>query len=132
MGLTAIVSKDTGFQAVREYWKICTEVPRDIILRPDIEQCIAVSGENSSRQQRICQEKQEVRLEEEYEKYAERQRIHKGVEDSFAHTYYENFIEQIISMVESPKPLKLLYLDSLKQFGMKDGLQIYHKVKQVI
>lgn len=36
------------------------------------------------------------------------------------------------TQIESPKPLKLLYLDSLKQFGMKDGLQIYHKVKQVI
>lgn len=132
IGMTAIVSNDTGFQAVREYWKNCTSVPRDIILRPDIEQCIAASGENSFRQRRICLEKQEVRLEEEYEKYAERQRIRKRLEDSFAHTYYEDFIEQIMNLIESPKPLKILYRDSLKQFGRKDGLRIYREVKQII
>lgn len=131
-GMTVIVSNDTGFQAVREYWKNCTSVSRDIILRPDIEQGIAASSENSFRQRRICQEKQEVRIEDEYGKYAERQRIREKLEDSFAHTYYENFIEQIMSLVESPKPLGILYRDSLKQFGRKDGLKIYREVKQII
>lgn len=131
-GLTAVVSNDTGFQAVREYWKNCTAVPRNIILRPDVEQCIAASGENSFRQRRICLEKQEVRLEEEYGKYAERQKIRRRLEDSFAHTYYEDFIEQIMNLIESPKPLGILYRDSLKQFGRKDGLRIYREVKQII
>ncbi len=131
-GMTAIVSNDTGFQAVREYWKNCTSIPRDIILRPNVEQCIAASGENSFRQRRICLEKQEIRLEEEYEKYAERQRIRKRLEDSFAHTCYENLIEQIMNLIEPPKPLKILYRDSLKQFGRENGLKIYREVKQII
>lgn len=131
-GMTAIVSNDTGFQAVKEYWKNCTSVPRDIILRPDVEQCIAASGENSFRQRRICLEKQEVRIEEEYGKYTERQRIRKRLEDSFAHTCYEDLIEQIMNLIESPKPLKILYRDSLKQFGREKGLKIYREVKQII
>ena len=131
-GMTAIVSNDSGFRAVREYWKSCADVPRDIILRPDIEQCIFSSGENSFRQRQISMGKHEVHLEEEYRKYAEQQRIRKGLEKSFAHTDYERLIEQIMSMIESSKPLKILYLDSVKQFGKRDGLNIYHKIKQII
>ena len=72
-GMTAIVSNDAGFRAVKEYWKSCAAVSRNIILRPNIEQCIFSSGENSFRQQQISAEKQEVHLEEEYEKYVEQQ-----------------------------------------------------------
>ena len=71
-------------------------------------------------------------LDERYRKYAEQQRIRKRLEESFAHTDYERLIEQIMSMIESPKSLKFLYLDSVKQFGKRDGLNIYHKVKQII
>ena len=131
-GITAIVSNDAGFQAVREYWKSCVSVPRNIILRPDIEQCIFSSGENGFRQQQIRLEKQEIYLEEEYKKYTEQQRIRKALKDSFAHTGYEKLIEQIMNIIESPKPLKILYLDSVKQFGKRDGLNIYHKIKQIV
>lgn len=131
-GMTAIVSNDAGFRAVKEYWKSCADVPRDIILRPDIEHCIFSSGENSFRQRQISLGKQEIHLEEEYRKLTEHRRIRKELEESFAHTDYERLIEQIMNMIESPKPLKILYLDSVKQFGRRDGLNIYHKVKQII
>ena len=131
-GMAAIVSNDAGFRAIKEYWKSCVSIPRNVILRPDIEQCIFSSGENSFRQRQICLEKQEIHLEEEYKKYEEQQRIRKGLEECFAHTDYERLIEQIMSMIESPKSLKFLYLDSVKQFGKRDGLNIYHKVKQII
>ena len=131
-GMTAIVSNDTGFQAVKEYWKSCASVPRNIILRSDIEQCIFSSSENSFRQRKICLEKQEVHLEEEYKKYEEQQRVRRALENTFGHTDYEGLIEQIMAIIESPKSLKILYLDSVKQFGKKDGLNIYHKVKQLI
>lgn len=131
-GMVAIVSSDTGFQAVKGYWKSCASVSRNIILRPDIEQCIFSSGENSLRQRQIYQEKKEVHLEEEYKKYLEQQRIRKALEDSFANTDYEGLIERIMGVIETPKSLKLLYLDSVKLFGKRDGLSIYHKVKQII
>ncbi len=131
-GMTAIVSNDTGFRAVREYWESCAAVPREIILCPDIEKCIFSSGENSFRQRQIRMEKQELPLEEEYGKYVEQRRIRRELEDSFANTDYEGLIEQIMDMVESPRPLKVLYLDALKQFGKKDGLEIYHRVRQII
>ena len=131
-GIAAIVSSDAGFQAVKDYWKSCASVPQNIILRPDIEQCIFSSGENSLRQKRIYMEKKEVCLEEEYKKYAEQQRIRNALKDSFSNTDYEGMVEQIMEVVNHSKPLKLLYLDSVKQFGKRDGLNIYHKVKQII
>ena len=115
-----------------EYLQIDDSVPRNIILRPDIEQSIFLSGENSLRQRQIRQEKKGVHLEEEYKKYTEQQRVRKALEDSFANTDYEGLIERIMGVLAPQKSLKLLYLDSVKQFGKRDGLSIYHKVMQII
>lgn len=131
-GKTAIVSSDTGFKAIRDYWKDCAAVSRDIILRPDIEQCIAASGENSYRQRQICKGRQEISLENEYQQYIEHQRLRRKLEDSFGDTEYAGLIEQVMSMVEIPKSRKILYLDSVKQFGREKGLKIYHKVSQIL
>ncbi len=131
-GKIAIVSNDAGFKAARDYWKNCTSVSRDIILRPDIEQCIAASGENSCRQRQISKGRQEISLEDEYQRYIEHQRLRGKLEDSFGDTEYACLIEQIMSMMESSKPRKILYLDSLKQFGREKGLKIYHKVRQIL
>lgn len=131
-GKTAIVSNDTGFRAVRDYWKNCAAVSRDIILRPDIEQCIAASGENSYRQRQICKGKQEISLEDEYRQYIEHQKLRRKLEDSLGNTEYADLIEQVMSMVESPKSRKILYLDSVKRFGREKGLKIYHQVRQIL
>lgn len=131
-GRIAIVSNDTGFQAVKDYWKSCASVSREIILRSDIEKSIFSSGENSFRQKQIGLKKKEMHLEEEYKKYAEQQRIRKALEDSFVNTDYEELIEHIMGIIVSPKSLKSLYLESIKQFGRRDGLKIYHKIRQIV
>lgn len=131
-GMVEIVSNDVGFQAVRDYWKSCSSKPRNIILRPDIERCIHSSGGCSVRRRKIGIEKNELNLEEEYKKYAEQRKIRHALEESFTYTDYEDLIEQIVEIMDESKPLKRLYLDSVKQFGKKNGLCICHKVKQIV
>ncbi len=131
-GITVIVSGDKGFQAVQDYWRCCTPHPRRIILRKSIELGILASNENSERRKTIQRKLQEVDLETEYRKQEERRRIRKELEEKFADTEYAGMIEQIAMVMEGKKENKVLYLDSLKRFGRKKGVEIYHRIKQVV
>lgn len=131
-GMTVIVSGDKGFQAVQDYWRCCTSHPRRIILRKNIELGILASNENSERRKTIQRKLQETDLETEYRKQQERMRIRKELEEEFADTEYAGMIGQIAMVVEGKKDNKVLYLDSLKQFGRKKGVEIYHRIKQVV
>lgn len=130
-GTVAIVSNDKGFAAVQDYWK-SKEEPKKIVLKPDIEQCILASGENSKRQKEIQNSRRKVSLEVEFEKYKERRRIKLAVEEMLAGTEYVDDIVPIIDMIQAKSTPKVLYLDTLKKYGKKDGLNIYQKIKRVV
>lgn len=76
-GKAAIVSRDQGFTAVRDYWKGYAGKTAEVILGPTLEQCILLANEKQSGR-------------------------------------------------------KILYLDSVKTFGKKDGLEIYRKMRYLI
>lgn len=130
-GDIAIVSRDKGFQAVQEYWRGAAPA-RKVVLKPDIEQCIVSVGENSERSQIFREKKKVVSLEGEFEKYKERKRIQSEVQELFDNTKYGNEIGKIIDIIQAKSTPKVLYLDTLKRFGRKDGLEIYSKIKEVV
>lgn len=131
-GSVAIVSNDKGFRAIQDYWKCCVPAPRRIILRPDIEQSIVSANENSIRRMTIQKKLKEINLETEYRKYEERIRMRKELENAFEGTGYEPLIDDIMLLIEGRKQRKVLYLNSLKQFGKKNGLEIYNRVKVLV
>lgn len=129
-GNVAIVSKDKGFCAVQEYWRNASP-RRNVVLRSDIEQCIVSSGEVSERSRLIQGKKKLIDLESEYQKYQERKRIQKEVEELFANSDYITKAEPIIDIIQTKESPKTMYLKTLKKFGKKDGLQIYNKIKNI-
>lgn len=131
-GMVIIVSNDKGFEAVRDYWKNCTEMPKNVIVRPNIEKGILASNENSIRFKTIKEHLENVNLEKEFLWYEERNRIKKTLEDYFCNTKYQDDIEKIQDILEEKRSKKIVYLNSLKNFGKKDGLFIYSKVKQLL
>ena len=131
-GTIAIVSNDKGFRAVQDYWRSCVPVPRKIILRPDIEQSIVSANENSERRMTIQKKLKEINLETEYRKYEEKIRMRRELESTFEGTGHEQLIDEIMLLVEGKKEHKVLYLNSLKHFGRKNGLEIYNKVKSLV
>ena len=131
-GTVAIISNDKGFRAIQDYWRCCASVSRRIILRSDIEQSIVSANENSVRRMAIQKKLKEVNLEVEYQKYEERRRMRLEVERAFEGTVHEQLIDKIMFLIEGKKDHKILYLDSLKQFGKKSGLEIYNKVKALV
>lgn len=130
-GVIAIVSNDKGFQAVRGYWKYRSEA-RQIILKSDIEQCILAMGEKNDRNKMIQNNRRKVSLEVEFEKYKERKRIKEAVKEVLAETEYVDNLVPIIDMLQLKSTQKVLYLDTLKKYGRKDGLNIYKRIKEVV
>lgn len=66
------------------------------------------------------------------EKYKERRRIQSEVKELFDDTKYGTEIGKIIDIIQEKSTPKVLYLDTLKRFGKKDGLEIYSKIKEVV
>ena len=129
-GDIAVVSRDKGFQAVQDYWR--KDSSKKIILKPDIAQCIASSGETSARSSIIREKKKVVNLEREFEKYKERKKIQNQVKKLFPDKRYHAAIGKIVDVLQTKPTHKGLYLNMLKHFGKKNGLEIYHIVKNVV
>ncbi len=133
-GTVAIVSNDKGYSAVQDYWAKCAKPARRIILQPNIEQCIGASDEDSPRRRLIQDRLQEVNLEAQYRLYGEHLEMRRALEGCFADTAYRDLLGQIVSIVEQRRDhdRRVLYLDTIKRFGRKKGLEIYAKIKQTI
>jgi len=130
-GDVAIISRDKGFQAVQDYWRHCVKPSRNIVIRPNIESGIVSLNENTERRRQIQQETKIVNMEEEFEKYKEEQRIRSELKKLFADTAYQESVNLIMEIVKNNKnPSKVVYLNTLKQFGKKDGLEIYRRLRQ--
>ena len=76
-GTTAIVSKDNGFKAVKDYWKSCSCEQRNIILKPVIQESILSANEDSVRRLIIKEKLKDVDISIEFKKYEERIKIRK-------------------------------------------------------
>lgn len=133
-GIVAIVSNDKGYNAVLDYWSSCVKPARKVILQPDIERCIGYSNEDSARKAGIQGNLQEVNLETQFGLYKERFRTRRELADCLADTGYQDLLGQIVNVVEAGKEhgRRELYLDTVKRFGKKKGLDIYTKIKQSI
>lgn len=133
-GTVAIVSGDKGYEAIRDYWANCAVSAGRVILQTSIEQCIGCSAEESARRRQIQGKLQEVNLEAQYGLYEERLKMRKELEGCLSDTAYRDMLGQIMDVVEKGKGRgrRLLYLDTVKRFGRKKGLDIYAKIKKSI
>ena len=129
-GEVAIVSKDRGYKSVRDYWEYCAKPNRRIILQENLELCILYSKEKSERKQLIQKNIQVVNLEQEYEKYCEHNRIYDEMVQLFLDTEYQLLVPRIMDIIEKRNSNKVIYLNTLKEFGKKDGLEIYRTIRQ--
>ncbi len=128
-GKAAIVSRDQGFAAVRDYWNSRRKPSRQVILGSNLEQCILSANENHIRTTQLREELKPVRLETEFARYEERAKIREILKQAFEDTAYEEKLGRIQEVFERQSDKKVLYLDSVKTFGKKDGLEIYRKIR---
>lgn len=126
----AIVSRDKGFKAVREYVQKRKEFHGRVICAESIEKAIIATNNSDERTKSAQSQSRMENIESFAAKYAERQRIEKSLQQQFSGTEYESVLPDIISIVSGKKPsAKVIYLDSLKRFGRKNGVDIYRQLK---
>lgn len=126
-----IISHDKGYKAVMEYWRVCAEVPRQIYLASTITEGIVSANENTPRTKLAHEDKKQVPIETEFEKYEKTAQNRKIIENHFSNTVYDTFIDDISCLFEHHADMRTLYLSCLKRFGRTDGGAIYNMIKKL-
>ncbi len=103
-----IVSNDSGFQAVRDYWQDRSGTKHRVALSESIEHGILAAKENSER---------------------ENIKLRRALEAAFEGTEYSGRLQEIQELLRPGTSPKIIYLDSLKRFGRKAGQEVYRLLK---
>lgn len=128
----AIISKDQGYKAVRDYWNARLPSNNKIIISPSVEKSLISSNENSDRVKRLKKKLTGVDLDVFQARYEERMRLQEILRQIFDGTDYASKMGEIQNMMETSKTPKIIYLNSLHRFGKKQGLEIYRRIKPVL
>ena len=129
-GTAVIISNDSGFQAVRDYWEKRAARKRRVLVSPSIEDGIISGNENNERTAELRRLRQKLGIGAYYSNYKEEKRIRTVLQKLFEGTEFESRIEEIQNMIEGKeKSAKIIYLSSLRLFGRKNGLEVYNTIK---
>lgn len=128
--IAAIISKDVGFQAVRDYWEKRAVPRRKVLLASCIEEGIINAGENNERTRELKHLHENLSIGGYHAAYTERMRIKTVLKNLFDGTEYAGMTDEIQNLIEGKeKTSKIIYLSCLHLFGRSSGLAIYNKVK---
>lgn len=132
----AVISNDKGFQSVVDYWGNNKENQRRIIRASSIGNAIIATQDKAGKLRRKILSKNigNISIAEEYTKYCIKKKFEKKLEDIFNGTEYEKLIPEINKLLQGVNeviPNKKLYLDTLKKFGRKNGVEIYRILKTI-
>lgn len=129
-GIAVIISRDSGFQAVQDYWANRALHRRRILLASCVEDGIVKGNENNERTKELKRQRMSLSIGSYYSAYMERMRMKHILQNLFRGTEYEGLTAEILCLIENkPKAPRTIYLNSLHAFGKKDGLAIYQMIK---
>ena len=131
-GKAAIVSKDQGFKGVADFWRYCSDEKHAVILDSTIEKCIHEAQERNERTYHVRQRLKRVSIEAELSAYKERNRMKSLIHNALAETEFAETAEEVQNIISEQPERKIIYLNTLKRFGKRDGLKIYRSVRKVL
>lgn len=120
-----IVSNDSGFQAVRDYWQDRSGTKHRVALSESIEHGILAANENSERANLIRSYRKNVDIGNFDAAYQESIKLRRALEAAFERTEYSGRLQEIQELLRPGTSPKIIYLDSLKRFGRKAGQEVY-------
>lgn len=128
----AIVSADHGFASVLDYWKPRLLEHNQLVRCRTIAKAISFVCGEGVRKKLVDERLSILDLQTEFAKYEERNQIVNMLEEMLGDTEYERYIPRIVEMLIVRNTPKILYLNSLKSFGKKDGTEVYRKIKECV
>jgi len=124
-----LVSNDTGFHAIREFWQECSGTKNRVAISDSIEHGIITAGEVSKRAELIRANRTMVDIGNFYAAYREDLKLQRILQEAFRDTPFLDRLNEIESIVKTGKSPKVIYLDSLRHFGRKGGQEVYRVLK---
>lgn len=128
----AIISKDQGYKAVRDYWDARLASNKKIIISPSVERSLIASNDNSERVIRLRKDIAGIDIEVFQAKYEERLKLRTVLQQIFGETDFVDRLGEIQNVMEAGKSPKVIYLNSLHRFGRKQGLEIYNRLRPIV
>lgn len=131
-----IVSKDHGYQAVIDYYKVMKVEDLRIVKRDDVESILVAFGSKAGieRRRKIQERSALIDLDEYSARLAERNTISNKIKEALARSPYWYRTKDVCDFVENRKfdDHRSMYTESLKNFGRAEGLAIYKILKKVV
>lgn len=124
-----LVSSDTGFQAIRDFWQERSGTKHRVALSESIEQGIITVGEISERAHLIREGRKAKDIGQFYAAYQENLKLQQTLRSVLDGTAYSDRLPDIQDILKSGTSAKVIYLDSLRRFGRNDGQKIYRLIK---
>lgn len=125
-----LISNDSGFQAIRDFWQECSGTKNRVAISDCIEHGIIAVGEGSERASKIRTYQKLLDIGNFYAAYQENRKLQQIIHDTFAETVYADRIKDIESILKTGTSPKIIYLDSLRRFGRKGGQEVYRMLKE--
>jgi len=133
----SIISKDKGFGAVSDFFRIQTELDGVTVrVASNVENAlIALNAPEDEERKKLIKEKtRSLNIDAEQARIKERRVFAEKVTKAFEGTEHEEKTDRIIRFIEErgEKTPRLLYTGSMHEFGRKDGRAIYQVLKSVV
>ena len=133
----AIVSKDKGFSAIADFFRVKNEMENVMVyMAPNVEETLLKlpTPENAERRSIIKEKSKSLNIEAEQARIQEHSAFVDKIVKAFEGTVYEKKTDSILRFIEERdiNVPKLLYTGSLHEFGREDGRVIYQMLKRVV
>ena len=133
----SIISKDKGFGAVSDFFKIQEELAGVVVrVASNVENAlVALNTPGDETRKRLIKEKtRTLSIDAEQARITEYRAFVEKITKAFAGTEYEKQTDKIIRFIEErdAKTPRVLYTGSMHEFGREDGRAIYQVLKQVV
>ena len=132
-----IISKDKGFSAIVDFFSVKSETGDvKVYVAANVESVLlALSASEDEVRKSLIKEKVKVlNIGAEHSRIKEHKDLINKITKIFKGTEYENQTENILKFLEDfeMKGPKILYRNSLHEFGREDGRAIFRMVKNVV
>ena len=133
----SIISKDKGFSAVSDFFRIQEELDGVIVrVASNVENALVAlnSSEDETRRLLIKEKTRTLSIDAEQARITEHRAFVEKITKAFEGTEYEKQTDKIIRFIEErdAKTPRFLYTGSMHEFGREDGRAIYQVLKQVV
>ncbi len=133
----SIISKDKGFGAVADFFKIQAELDGVVVrMASNVENALVAlnAPEDEARKKLIKEKTKTLSIDAEQARIREYRAFVEKITKAFEGTEYEAQTEKIIRFIEGrdAKTPRVLYTGSMHEFGREDGRAIYQVLKKVV